>query len=116
MGADDVPDLFHDLALLHSNDEIMRIMGVDRETVRLWRRVTKLHRPRGIRTLPSRTLQNTGQTLKDLCRKHGWGSYTNFIIALRDSRPEVYRWARLNGIAKRGETLRRYWDGTRGRG
>ncbi len=116
MDADDVPDLFHDLALIHSNDELMRIMDVDRETVRRWRKRTGLHRPRGVRTLPPSNLQDDGRTLKDLCRHHGWGSYEAFMKAVRESRPHVYRWARLNGIAKRGETLRRYWDGARGRG
>jgi hypothetical protein len=107
MGADDIPDAFYDLALECSNDELMRRLDVDRETVRRWRKKTKLHQPRGIRLLPRMSTQNTGQTMTDLRLQFGWGSDTAFREAMRQSRPEIYRWATANGRRRSVEGLMR---------
>jgi len=101
MPIDAAPDAFHDLALEHSNDELMAMLGADRDTVRAWRKATGLHRPRGARTLPAVGQWDTTMTIKDLAREHGWGSTCRFSAALRESRPAIYRQARANGIKRR---------------
>lgn len=107
MDADEVPDAFYDLALECSNDELMRKLDVDRATVRLWRRVTKLHQPRGRRTLPALDQTTTDKCIEELAREHGWRSVAKFSLALRESRPQVYAAAKANGMARRGFAAKR---------
>lgn len=104
---DEIPDAFHEFALDHSNDELMRLLDASRNDVRAWRKKTGLHRPRGARLLPSMSTQNTGQTLKDLQKQFGWGSYKAFLEAMRKARPEIYRWATANGRKRSVEGLMR---------
>lgn len=104
---DAVPAAFIDLALGHSNDELMRLLGVDRPTVIAWRRATGLHRPRGARTLPAPGRWDTTMTLSELARACGWGSVCRFTQALRAGRPAIYRQARDNGLARGRANLRR---------
>ncbi len=99
---DDVPDAFYDLALEHSNDELMRLLDVSRDTVRAWRKATGLHRPRGWCTLPPVSLRDTDKCIAELAREHGWRSTRRFSEALRESRPAVYAIAKANGLARRG--------------
>ena len=99
---DDVPDAFYDLALEHSNDELMALLDVSRDTVRAWRKATRLHRPRGRRTLPPVSEHNTDKCIAELAREHGWRSTCRFSAALRESRPAVYAAAKANGLARRG--------------
>jgi hypothetical protein len=103
---DGIPDAFRDLALGHSNDELMALLDVDRDTVRGWRRATGLHRPRGARTLPALSRWDPSMTLSDLAQLHGWGSYCRFVEALRAARPAIYRQARDNGLERRRANLR----------
>jgi predicted nucleic acid-binding protein len=99
---DDAPDAFYDLALEHSNDELMALLDVSRDTVRAWRKATGLHRPRGRRTLPPVSEHTTDKCIAELAREHGWRSISRFSEALRESRPAVYAAAKANGLARRG--------------
>jgi hypothetical protein len=104
---DAVPAAFIDLALGHSNDELMRLLGVDRATVVAWRKATGLHRQRGTKTLPAPGRCDTSMTLAELARACGWGSVYRFTEALRLVRPTIYQQVRDNSRARSLANLRR---------
>lgn len=97
MDKSEIPDAFYDLALECSNQELMRRLDVDRETVRAWRRMTGLHRPRGVQTLPPSSQVNTTMTLSELAKDHGWKSLCRFSEVLRKYRPAIHAAAKANG-------------------
>ena len=94
-----VPEIFPALAE-RSNAEVAQRLDVDRETVRLWRKDTGLHRPRGPRTLPSPGQYDENLTLAELRRACGWGSASRFSQALRRHRPEIHARAVANSRAR----------------
>ena len=100
-----VPEVFPALAE-RSNAEVAQRLDVDRETVRLWRKDTGLHRPRGPRTLPSPGQYDENLTLGELQRACGWGSASRFSQALRRHQPAIHARAvansrkRSNGFLK----------------
>jgi hypothetical protein len=83
-----------------SNEEVAQRLDVDRETVRLWRKDTGLHRPRGPRLLPVPGQYDENLTLGELQRACGWGSASRFSQALRRHRPEIHARAVANGRAR----------------
>jgi hypothetical protein len=83
-----------------SNEEVAQRLAVDRETVRLWRKGTGLHRPRGPRLLPMPGQYDETLTLGELQRACGWGSASRFSQALRRHRPEIHARAVANGRAR----------------
>lgn len=99
----DPPDEFFDLALECTNGQLMRVLDVDRATVRQWRKVTKLHRPRGQCKLPAPGGYDESMSLTELARAYGWGSVKRFSEALRKFRPAIHAKAKANGLAKRSE-------------
>ncbi len=94
-----VPEIFPALAD-RSNEELAQRLDVDRETVRLWRKDTGLHRPRGPRTLPAPGQYDETLTLSELGRACGWGCLSRFGEALKKNRPEIHARAVANGRAR----------------
>ena len=100
-----VPEQFAALAD-RSNDELMKRLGADRETVDLWRKNTGLYRPRGPRTLPEPGQYDENLTLTELRKACGWGSDCWFSQALKKKQPEIHARvtatsrARSNGFLK----------------
>ena len=94
-----VPEVFPALAEC-SNAEVAQRLDVDRETVRLWRKDTGLHRPRGPRLLPMPGQYDENLTLGELQRACGWGSASRFSQALRRHRPEIHARVVANGRAR----------------
>ena len=94
-----VPEIFPALAD-RSNEELAQRLDVDRETVRLWRKDTGLHRRRGPRTLPAPGQYDETLTLSELGRACGWGCLSRFGEALKKNRPEIHARAVANGRAR----------------
>lgn len=101
-----VPEIFPALAD-RSNEEVAQRLDVDRETVRLWRKDTGLHRPRGPRLLPVPGQYDETLTLAELGRACGWGCGSRFSEALRRHRPEIHARAVANGRARSSGYLKR---------
>lgn len=94
-----VPEIFPVLAG-RSNAEVAQRLDVDRETVRLWRKDTGLHRPRGPRVLPASGQYDENLTLGELQKACGWGSASRFSQALRRHRPEIHARVVANSRAR----------------
>jgi len=91
-----IPPDFADVALTLDNAALMDLYDVDRETVRAWRKASRLHKPRGQRVLPSPGQWDTSLGLYALARACGWGSPSRFSARLLERRPEIHAAALAN--------------------
>lgn len=101
-----IPHDFTDVALTLTNDQLMHMYDVDRDTVRAWRKALGLHRPRGRRVLPSPGHWDTSLGLYALARACGWGSPQRFAARLLERRPEIHAAALANSRRAQGAGLK----------
>jgi hypothetical protein len=102
-----IPKTFAAVALDLTNDALMDMYDVDRDTVRAWRKALRLHQPRGKRTLPIPGQWDTSLGLYALARACGWGSPQRFAARLLERRPEIHAAALANSRKAQMANLRR---------